>query len=91
MFANVTLVQFPSSECSYFLSVAKVIGSSGDHDGSQLFSPEDKKNNNNKNNNSAHALNFSADIPERGPQARCCNPENQRTAAPVHFFHNPKR
>ena len=48
-----------------------------------------KKNNN--NNNPAHASNLSTDIPERGPQVQCCNPENQQTAAPVHFYHNPKK
>ena len=49
------------------------------------------KKNNNNNNNPAHASNLSTDIPERGPQVQCCNPENQQTAAPVHFYHNPKR
>ena len=33
VFANVTSVQFPSNDFFNFLSVANVIGSSGDHDG----------------------------------------------------------
>ena len=32
-----------------------------------------------------------AKLPDREQQAQYCNQENQQTAGPVHFFHNPKR
>ena len=89
VFANVTSVQFPSNNFSNFLSVANVLLEA--QATMMAAITRTSKNNNNNNNNSAHASNFSTDIPERGPQVRCCNPENQQTAAPVHFYHNPKR
>ena len=32
-----------------------------------------------------------AKLPDRGQRAQYCNQENQQTAGPVHFFHNPKK
>ena len=32
-----------------------------------------------------------AKLPDKEQQAQYCNQENQQTAEPVHFFHNPKK
>lgn len=38
-----------------------------------------------------HCKTMYARLPDTEQQAQYCNQENQQTAEPVHFFHNPKK